>query len=149
MREELDNRLCTEYPKIFANRHGDMKETLMCWGFEHGDGWFNIINALCGNIQNHIDWQNERRERLLKDNPHNHKIPDEVQQVVAVQVKEKFGTLRFYYDGGDDMIDGMVRMAESMSAVTCEVCGKPGKQSGGGWISTLCDEHHEQRMFGK
>ena len=149
MREELDNKLCTEYPKIFVNRHGDMKETLMCWGFACGDGWYNILNALCFNIQSYIDWQNERRERLLKDNPYNHKIPDEVQQVVAVQVKEKFGTLRFYYDGGDDYVDGLVTMAESMSAVTCEICGKPGYPSKGGWIATLCDEHHEEREFGK
>ena len=49
---------------------------------------------------------------------------------MADQVKEKFGTLRFYYTGGDDRIDGMVRMAESMSAVTCETCGAPGKLRG-------------------
>jgi hypothetical protein len=65
----------------------------------------------------------------------------EVAQVVATQVKEKFGGLRFYYNGGDDYIDGMVRMAESWAANTCEVCGKPGKLRGGGWLYTACDEH--------
>jgi hypothetical protein len=67
--------------------------------------------------------------------------------VTLDQVKEKFGTLRFYYSGGDDSIDGMVRMAESMSAVTCEECGIPGRIRHGGWISTLCDEH--ARAHGK
>ena len=143
MRNELDKQLCEKYPKIFADRHGDMKTTLMCWGFEHGDGWFNILDALCGNIQSHIDWKNGQREYLLKNNPHNRKIPDEISQVVAEQVKEKFGTLRFYYRGGDDYIRGLVSMAESMSAVTCEKCGKPGKQTEGGWITTLCEEHME------
>ena len=57
------------------------------------------------------------------------------------QVKEKFGTLRFYYTGGDDEISGMVRMAESMSGVVCEECGAPGKRRGGGWIYTACDAH--------
>jgi hypothetical protein len=28
------------------------------------------------------------------------------------QVKEKFGTLRFYYSGGDAEVDGMVKFAE-------------------------------------
>lgn len=141
MRDELDKQLCEKYPKIFRDRYADMKTTAMCWGFECSDGWFNIIDQLCGTIQSHIDWRNSQRELLLKDNPYNHPIPDEVRQVVATQVKEKFGTLRFYYDGGDDVIDGMVQLAESMSGVTCEECGKPGKSRSGGWIRTLCEEH--------
>ncbi len=92
-------------------------------------------------MQHHIDWKNGQRERLLKDNPYDQKIRDEVPQVVVDQVKEKFGTLRFYYHGGDDTIDGMVRMAESMSAFTCEKCGAPGKMRGRGWIYTACDVH--------
>ena len=71
-------------------------------------------------------------------------ILDPVSQVVAVQIKEKFGTLRFYYNGGDETIQGMVRMAESMSAVTCETCGSPGKLRRGGWLQTLCDRHQEE-----
>lgn len=149
MNEKLDKELCERFPKLFVNRYADMKTTAMCWGFECGDGWYDILSALCGNIQDHIDWRNSQRERLLKNNPHNHRIPEEVEQVVVDQVKEKFGTLRFYYHGGDENIDGMVRMAESMSSVTCEECGKPGYQSSGGWIVTLCGEHHEKRMFGK
>ncbi len=141
MREELDKLLCEKYPRMFVNRNADMRETAMCWGFEHGDGWFNIINALCANMQHHIDWKNGQRERLLKDNPYDQKIRDEVPQVVVDQVKEKFGTLRFYYHGGDDTIDGMVRMAESMSAFTCEKCGAPGKMRGRGWLYTACDAH--------
>lgn len=70
-------------------------------------------------------------------------VPPEVSQFVAVQVKEKFGTLRFYYTGGDDVTDGIVRMAEAMSAVTCEVCGNPGTSNGEGWLRTLCEAHKE------
>lgn len=129
MKQELDQMLCERYPKIFANRHKPMNETAMCWGFEHGDGWFNIIDQLCRNIQNHIDWQTKQ----------GHQVP----QVVADQVKEKFGTLRFYYSGGDDVIDGMIRMAEAMSGVTCDVCGAPGETGGQGWISTRCETHRK------
>jgi hypothetical protein len=131
MNEQLDKQLVEKYPKIFRNRYAPMNETAMCWGFSHGDGWFNIIDTLCSNIQHHLDWVNRDGEK--------------VHQVVAVQVKEKFGTLRFYYSGGDDEISGMVRMAESMSARTCEECGNPGKVRDGGWISTLCDEHAKGR----
>jgi hypothetical protein len=146
MREELDQKLCEKYPKIFVNRNGDMKTTAMCWGFEHGDGWYNIIDMLCANIQGHIDWQNKQREALLESNPHNVPLPNAVLQVVAEQVKEKFGTLRFYYQGGDDYIDGMVRMAESMTSVTCEECGAPGETHGGGWVRTLCEQHEKERQ---
>lgn len=127
MRKELDQQLCEKYPKIFANRYKPMTETAMCWGFDVGDGWYTIIDSLCGQIQNHIDWKNRDEKKVA--------------QVVASQVKEKFGGLRFYYDGGDDYVDGMVRMAESWAVNTCEICGKPGKLRGGGWLYTACDEH--------
>lgn len=141
MKQELDQLLCEKYPKMMVNRNRPMTETCMCWGFDCGDGWYNILNQLMGNIQHHIDWNNSRRELLLKNNPHNIKIPEEVRQITLDQVKEKFGTLRFYYTGGDDVIAGMVRMAESMSGCTCETCGNPGKRRGDRWIYTACDVH--------
>jgi hypothetical protein len=131
MKKELDEQLCQKYPLIFANRHRPMNETAMCWGFDCGDGWFNILDQLCLNIQYYIEWKN-KKETV-------------VEQVVADQVKEKFGTLRFYYSGGDEHIAGMVAMAESMSGVTCEDCGKPGRSRGFGWITTVCDEHAKER----
>ena len=181
MKQELDKLLCERYPKMMVNREKSMQETCMCWGFECGEGWFNILDQLMGNIQHHIDWKEkqrnwaieynemaaqakagnselfdesmkdlvdqeykERRKQELINNPLR-EVGQPVCQVTLDQVKEKFGTLRFYYSGGDDVIDGMVRMAESMSAVTCEECGNPGKQVGGGWITTLCKEHAEAR----
>ena len=57
------------------------------------------------------------------------------------QVKEKFGTLRFYCPG-NDRIYKYVHMAEELSALMCEVCGKPAElESPGGWYSTVCKEH--------
>lgn len=113
------------YPKMFNQPYG---------GFCVGAGWWPIIESLCANIQNHIDWWNKNRETRPV-----------VEQVVVQQIKEKFGGLRFYYDGGDDRIRGMVSMAESWAARTCEECGKPGKSRSGGWIKTLCDEHAAER----
>jgi hypothetical protein len=131
MRQELDKLLCEKYPKMMVNRNLPMTETCMCWGFDCGDGWYNILNQLMGNIQHHIDWKNRKGEV--------------VPQVTLDQVKEKFGTLRFYYSGGDDYISGMVAMAEAMSGVTCEGCGNIGERKGGGWVHTYCEPCETKR----
>jgi hypothetical protein len=189
MKQEKDEALCKKYPLIFSGRDKPMTETAMCWGFECGDGWYNIIDQLCANIQHHIDWTTKQRNDasryniMIGDAKNNNwstfdeyykhigiqyrdeykervltaefrSIPDAVPQVVATQVKEKFGGLRFYYNGGDDHIHGLARMAESMSVVTCEECGAPGSIRGGGWIHTLCDTHEaeyqkKQEEYGK
>lgn len=178
MSPELDQQLCEKYPKIFADRNKSIRESCMAWGFDIGDGWFNIIDTLCANIQNHINHSRLERARALRYNRalkralnndraglehfYSYKtgklssfgitavnediqkaqfkqVPKKVQQVIAEQVKEKFGGLRFYYRGGDSVIDGMVRVAESMSYRTCESCGNPAKITGHGWLVTLCD----------
>jgi len=184
MSPELDEGLVAKYPKIFKNRYVDMSVTAMCWGFSHGDGWYNIIDMMCSNIQNHIDHTRKERSRALrynralsrstKDNVEplvkyfshgrevndwhvkmSHEVFDDIEpqckivppacpQVVASQVKEKFGTLRFYYSGGDDYVSGVIRFAESMSCVTCEVCGAPGETSGRSWLRTLCETHRKE-----
>jgi tRNA(Ile)-lysidine synthase TilS/MesJ len=61
------------------------------------------------------------------------------------QVKEKFGELRFYYSGGDDYVRELVDSCERQSSIVCEVCGELGKRRGGGWLKTLCDDHHLER----
>ena len=146
MKPELDAQLCKRYPKMMVNRNRSMMETTMYWGFECGDGWFDILDQLMGNIQHHIDWKERQREVAIRFNSKAasgeiREVPKEISQVTVDQVKEKFGTLRFYYTGGDDYIDGLVSMAESMSGVTCETCGNPGKSTGGGWIKTVCEAH--------
>ena len=138
MKQELDKLLCEKYPKMMVNRNKPMQETCMCWGFECGDGWYNILDQLMSNIQHHIDWNNKNFEKGYTQYK-------QVPQVTLDQVKEKFGTLRFYYTGGDDVIDGMVRMAESMSGVTCEECGNSGTTGGQGWLVTLCETHRTAR----
>ena len=62
-------------------------------------------------------------------------------EVVITQIKEKFGGLRFYYDGGDEYIAGAVHLAESMSYKICEQCGEKGDLRGVQWLYTACDQH--------
>lgn len=126
MRKELDDALCAKYPLIFADRHKPMQETAMCWGFDCGDGWYDLIDCLCHFIQNRITY--------------NQKEPF---QTVATQVKEKFGELCFYVNAADDEIYGAISLAELVSTRICDVCGSPGKRRGEGWIVTRCDAHAE------
>ena len=63
------------------------------------------------------------------------------------QIKEKFGTLRFYCwgDGGDE-IDKLIEKACQESGVTCEECGTKDKvTTEGGWILTLCKKCRNAR----
>jgi len=134
--EKFAERMEKTYSKMFSGPYG---------GFEISAGWWPVIESLCKNIQDHIDWVNDTRDSLIKDNPYNHVIPDVIPQVEVQQIKEKFGGLRFYYRGGDEAIAGMVRMAEAWAGHSCEVCGAIGKSRGGGWVRTLCDLHYKEQ----
>lgn len=174
MTPDKDKELCEKYPKIFADRHKPMTETAMCWGFCCGDGWYELIDTLCVNVQHHIDHASEsranailkkeiykeaqegkwerfkhyyrhfdeqfleaERKNIYKEIP----IPDEVPQVVATQVKEKFGGLNFYYQGGDAFTDGIITLAESLSYKVCESCGALGTtRNHGNWLRTRCEK---------
>lgn len=121
--DAFEKHMTERFPKIFAEPYG---------GFACGKGWWPILEALCGQIQHHIDWKNKQG--------------NVVPQVTVAQIKEKFGGLRFYYSGGDDEISGMVRMAEAWADHSCETCGAAGKSRDGGWIKTLCDTHEAERQ---
>lgn len=135
--EAFARKMEEKYSEMFAGKYG---------GFAVGPGWWPILEGLCSQIDSYTKWRNNTRAALLKDNPHNYTIPDAVPQVVVEQIKEKFGGLRFYYQGGDERIQGMVTMAEVWAHSVCEECGKPGKSRSGGWIRTLCDEHEAERQ---
>lgn len=134
MRLELDKLLCERFPLLYRDRHGNPRETLMYFGFEHGDGWFNIVYMLSSAL-----------EKIISS------YPLFVADMRAAQVKEKFGGLRFYIDGYPsepvirEMVDDLIRSAEYLSVRTCETCGRPGVRRSDGWIKTLCDEHGSGR----
>ena len=104
---ELDDLLCRRYPRLYARRHGDPQSTAMGWGFEIGDGWFGIIDALSEVLSSRIE---------------GHESPGpEVQQV-----KQKFGSLRFHIDEPNS-VGAIVDLAEQMSCRVCEISGRPGR----------------------
>ena len=61
-------------------------------------------------------------------------------KVEFTTMKEKYGTLSFYYSGGDRFIDGMISFAEQLSGTICEKCGKSGEIRGSSWMVTECDK---------
>ena len=168
MRKELDEKLCEKYPLIFKDRHADMTETCMCWGFECGDGWFNIIDVLCGMLYADYTRAKERYEAVKQYYETDGKYPwkggkeitteqleelrdkmimEEMKVPVASQVKEKFGGLRFYVEQAIDEHFNYISFAENMSYRTCEQCGSPGKLYAQGWHRTLCEYHAKEMGY--
>lgn len=75
----------------------------------------------------------------------------------TVQIKEKFGTLRLYYnvtyDGtknADDAIEQVITAYEHISARTCIVCGAfPVPIADWGWLSPICKECYESNNLSR
>jgi hypothetical protein len=108
------------YPVLYQGRKFPITQSLIPFGIETGDGWFKIIDQLSADITL-LDEKNGTT-------------------TIAVQVKEKYGGLRFYVQAGSDAIFDLIDAAEEESLKTCEMCGEPGELRGVGWVSTMCDK---------
>lgn len=107
MRDDLTGVMTTRYPELYGQH----------FGFEHHDGWHSLIDALSEALVTGAEVAGRPPPR-------------------ASQVKEKFGTLRWYF-GGDAYDDGAIDLAEEMSGRICERTGRPGRLgSRGGWWAT-------------
>ena len=108
-----------------------------------GPGWRPILEALDEQIEG-ILGKSEAKSFLR-----------------VLQVKEKFGGLRFYFktEGvspeDNRRIQDAVFFAEKMSFKMCEECGgldievRHQKNQKFGWVKTLCMRHHALRDAGK
>jgi hypothetical protein len=93
---------------------------------EAGPGWHHLLTLLA-------EWMREVG------------IPSDF---TALQVKEKFGALRFYYAPHHDPqhpFEAVIAATERLSQGVCETCGAPGSTRKGGWVRTLCDAHASRR----
>lgn len=136
MNKELRDKLVEKYPTIFRHivNKTSLSRSSMILGFECGDGWYQIIDDLCAAIMEQPDGKH----------------------VVAEQVKEKFGGLRFYISCASDadptavrdftVIHKLIDDAEARSLTVCEWCGTTENVTTGGhrWIRSLCRECHEK-----
>lgn len=116
--KKLDD-LINIYPKAFQSDW---------YGFECKDGWYDIIEPVIKAIHEH---------NIDMDNPQGRYIYPE-------QVKEKYGTLRFYTNYVTTEIDKLVNDAEDKSVTTCEACGKQGELIANRWLYTACPEHTKE-----
>ena len=139
MTTELELKLVEKYPKILRDYKGDKMETCMHWGIETESGWYDLLDKCMEKLQYFCDLCFYKNGKV---------------QVVATQIKEKFGTLSFYisvYDANtieSAIIDDIITEAEIRSAHTCEVTGKEGTVcKRGGWYRTLSYEQARKDGF--
>lgn len=119
MHKILEKTLVKKYPDIFKEYGGDITKTCMGWGLTCGKGWFLLLDELCSKIKDI--------------------------HVTAKQVKEKFGTLRFYIEG-TEKAHNIVSDYEDKSGTVCEDCGGPGEtENKGGWLKTICPDCRKTR----
>lgn len=112
---------------IFRRRYAGSHKNLMAFDFSSDDSWFQIIDELSVQIE-------AIAESLNEAGLENEYLP------IVVQVKEKFGTLRYYMHYSTDEIEAHIDQARKKSAVTCECRGVRGSFRTGGYILVLCDE---------
>lgn len=111
------DKLRKKFPKILGNI-----------GFEHNKGWYYLIKILCKQLQWDIDMNGQP-------------------QIEATQVKEKFGSLRFYTGSATERQYAMITLAETLSGYICESCGsiEGVRQNTHGWIRSLCAKCRSER----
>jgi len=122
--ERWDYKMMDNYPVLFQDRN-DRGKSLMYFGACCDDGWRKIVEDLT--------------EAIAKV---------DTQHIVRVfQIKEKFGTLRYYVnfdtknEGLWKTVNDLVSSAEKLTATTCEICGQPGilcVKKDGYWYKTVC-----------
>lgn len=102
--------------------YSNKPKIISCDFFDVQVGWYPLIKNLIDELIN-LGWDKK-----------------------VTQVKEKFGGLRFYINGGSDEMYNKITEAEKLSHETCELCGKKGElRTKIRWFTTLCDEHYEQK----
>lgn len=130
MTKTKEKELFHKYPKILGGQQDSSPEdSCLAFGIECDDGWFNLIDGLLNKLQYLCDIFS------TKDN--------EV-QIIATQIKEKYGVLCFYsHIIGASNIESeiffdVIDAEERKSKYICEETGLPGALcSRGGWLRTL------------
>lgn len=124
MKESNEKRLYLRFPRLY-------REPLQ-WGFEHGDGWYDLVYRLSETIERAAAEAGVAQES------------DEYP--LARQVKEKFGRLRFYVSYCPENAEDALDAAEIESAGICYFCGAPAEmRTSGGWYRPACDRHARTR----
>ena len=130
VKTEFDGRFTKRFAALMPNIK-DLHQSLMAFGCEIGPGWRELVWNLT-----------EKIEKEVKKG----KLDFEI-----VQVKEKFGGLRFYVNCGTRRTRKLIDNAEAESFKICEVCGETGRlgENAFHWYKTLCNKHWKEEVLGK
>ena len=116
-------KLFKDFPALYRGKDKSVRESLMPFGFECEDGWFELVYELS--------------KKITELDPEG--------KVEASQVKEKFGGLRFYINGAPREIHDLIAKYEKRSYQTCEICGAKGERRPDlSWVRALCDKHYQR-----
>ena len=131
--DDSDSNFKDEQRKRIIENHPNLYSEKIC--FECSNGWLDLIEELSGKLESLIiKYYRSRNDEEIDIN------------FYAVKVKEKFGTLRFYLNMYTEEMDDLIYEAEAKSAITCELCGKPGKTVGVLWLETLCEKCNKEEL---
>lgn len=125
--EKTYDTLSEKYSHLFIK---DELYPLPMFGFECGIGWYDLLSDLLEGIDSYLKTDAGKA----------------LDGFSIVQIKEKFGGLRFYVHGGDSYINGLINKAEDLADNTCEFCGSNESiMRSTGWIVTACKNCTENR----
>lgn len=132
MTDEHSNELYNIGKILYKEKDWPMDKTCMCWGFECPDTWFSLLKELTIKLE---DINNQYKNDL---------------EIIAHQVKTKFGSLRFYYDivyksediqiDISNLVDNYINEAEEKSWNICCKCNEPATLTSIGWIDRYCEK---------
>ncbi len=113
------------------------------------DGWRNKFGEdICREIRNSLLTtyiRNENPTNIFSKIKCYYKGIKHLYSYRILQIKEKFGGLRWYAFGDTKDTSNIIHKYEGISERTCIVCGKDAKYMSTGWISPFCEEHKPER----
>lgn len=126
MNEDLSKKLITDFPLLY--RDG--------FYFDVVESWFNLIYELSENINKIVStFPNDPNQspNIVKGHENQFRV---------VQIKQKFGGLRYYTDNANDEINKLIDEAETKSYKICELCGndKGSTVNKRGWLTVRCNK---------
>lgn len=129
MSPENTQKLFDTFPHLYRGRNKSAQESSMHWGFECGDGWFDLLWSLSQAI--------EDEARKLGLDAQSESWPE------VSQVKQKAGSLCFYLEHAAPAMEALIEEANKVFRQTCEVCGAQGAHAFHGMRSSkvLCGDH--------
>lgn len=127
MNKELEDKLFNNYPILYKDKSAPETESLLCYGFMCGDGWYDILDRLSSEL-----------EELNTSNINYINNP-----IYALEIKVKFGELRFYIKDhtNEPDIDKYISKYTQEANNTCELCGSKANvniYNKKGWLVIRC-----------